>query len=365
MASVLLNVKVTLAGSPVLSVAVTDVVSLVELFPVFGSGVELPTVTLFVKTPTADAATLRVTTREPTAKSPIEHVTSDPEAPQLAPDQLIRTIDEGKVSMKPADLATAGPAFVTVMLYATVLPTRTGSCPSLFDTRRSAPAGAVDGLVEGVVDGLVEGVVDGLVEGVVDGLVEGVVDALVEGVVDGLVEGVVDGLVEGVVDGLVVGVVDGPVVGVVDGPVEGVVVGPVVGVVVGPPAIVVVVGPPATVVVVELVVGPPPPAVVVVEVTPPMVVDVEELEGLDVVIPPTAPVVVASDPPPSNRKAAPAPPMPPMIPTVFPLTPPVPASPAMPVAFKNREIPSAWNPGGRGVAPTRVAPTAMSGLCPV
>jgi hypothetical protein len=53
-----------------------------------------------------------------------------------------------------------------------------------------------------------------------------------------------------------------------------------------------------------------------------------------------------------------------MMPIVLPLTPPE-ASIEPLVASRKLEIPSAWNPGGSGVAPGRVAPTAMFGFWPV
>ena len=85
------------------------------MFPGLGSGVELPTVTLLVKTPVLPVEARSVTVVDPTGRSPIAQVTLLPDELQLAPDHPVRNIDDGKSSMNPASVATAGPEFVTVM----------------------------------------------------------------------------------------------------------------------------------------------------------------------------------------------------------------------------------------------------------
>jgi hypothetical protein len=116
-----------------------------------------------------------------------------------------------------------------------------------------------------------------------------------------------------------------------------------------------------------LVVGAEPEAVVVVVLDggPPTAVEVELETPVEVLIPPITLVVVPESPPcDSARAAAAPPPTPTMIPIVLPLTPPE-ASAEPVVGFRKLEIPSAWNPGGSGGAPGRVAPTAMFGFWPV
>jgi hypothetical protein len=116
-----------------------------------------------------------------------------------------------------------------------------------------------------------------------------------------------------------------------------------------------------------LVVGAELEADVVVELEggPETAVDVELETAVEVLIPPIPLVVVPESPPCDRARAAAAPPpTPTRIPIVFPLTPEeVSLEPI--VASRNFEIPSAWNPGGSGVAPGRVAPTAIFGFWPV